>query len=101
MAAAFNGNHIRILSLLKYLNVGFLFLKDQGHEVDCEPMKDLSYCSYRVTHTILAVMPTADRPYRTAVMMTGNRFWMFTLLPGLPESFVSHAAIWRNQAESA
>lgn len=72
MAAAFNGNHIRILSLLKYLNVGFLFLKDQGHEVDCEPMKDLSYCSYRVTHMILAVMPTADRPYRTAVMMTGT-----------------------------
>ena len=71
MAAAFDGNHLRILNLLKYLNVGFLFLKDLGHEVNCEPMKDLSCCSYRVTHTILTVMPAADRPYRTAMMVTG------------------------------
>lgn len=30
-----------------------------------------------------------------------NRVWMFTLLPWLSESFVSHGTIWRNQAESA
>lgn len=33
-------------------------------------MKDLICCSFRVTHTILAVIPTADRPYRTAVTVT-------------------------------
>lgn len=36
-------------------------------------MKDLSCCSYRVTHKILTVIPTADRPYRTALTLTGRK----------------------------